>query len=218
MEQNSSKTLQLRAGLEFSPQQQQGKAFVVVKDPITARYFRFTETQAAILDLLREPLDAATLSVSVSEKLGGSVSLGTIEGFLKSLEDKWLLETPSIREKLDTVESQKLRDRNLLYWKLASINPEKIFAWLLPRTRWAFTKGFHIFAGFSILTGFIISYLNWDRFAGGVQSLFNLHGLFFLWIVTFTVITMHEFSHGLISPLELLTDDLLSFTSYPALA
>ena len=47
------------------------------------------------------------------------------------------------------------------------------------------------------MTGFIISYLNWDRFTGGVQTLFNLHGLFFLWIVTFTVITMHEFSHGL---------------------
>ena len=197
MEQNSSQTWQLRAGLEFSHQKQQGKAFVVVKDPITARYFRFTETQAAILDLLGEPVDAATLSISVSEKLRGSVSLGTIEGFLKSLEDKWLLDTPSIREKLDTIESQKLQDRNLLYWKLASINPEKIFAWLLPRTRWAFTKGFHIFAGFSILAGFIISYLNWDRFAGGVHSLFNLHGLFFLWIVTFTVITMHEFSHGL---------------------
>ena len=197
MEQNSSQTWQLRADLEFSPQQHQGKSFVVVKDPVTTRYFRFTETQAAILDLLREPVDADTLSASASEKLGASVSLATIEGFLKSLEDKWLLDTPSIQEKLDTIESQKLEDRNFLYWKLASINPEKIFAWLLPRTRWAFTKGFHIFAAFSILTGFIMSYLNWDRFTGGVQSLFNLHGLFFLWIVTFTVITMHEFAHGL---------------------
>jgi len=45
--------------------------------------------------------------------------------------------------------------------------------------------------------GFLLSYLNWDRFSGGVVSLFNLDGLFFLWIVTFAVTTAHEFSHGL---------------------
>jgi len=193
----NSPTVQLRSGLEFSRQQHQGKTFVVVKDPVTTRYFRFTETQAAILDLLLEPIEPAALSERASEKLGGTISVATIEGFLKSLEDKWLLDTSSVREKLATVEGQKLQDRNLLYWKIASINPEKIFAWLLPRTRWAFTKGFHVFALFSISMGFLLSYLNWDRFSGGVVSLFNLDGLFFLWIVTFAVTTAHEFSHGL---------------------
>ena len=38
------------------------------------------------------------------------------------------------------------------------------------------------------LLGFIISFLHWDQFRGGVQGLFNLHGLFFLWIVVFTVV------------------------------
>ena len=204
MDQNPPQAYRLRSGLEFSPQQHQGKSFVVVKDPVTARYFRFTEAQAAILALLREPpgagdgsIDAPALARHASEQLGGSIPVATIEGFLKSLEGKWLLDTQAVREKLATVESHKLQDRNVLYWKLASINPEKIFEWLLPRTRWAFTKAFHGFAGFSILTGFIISYLHWSEFTAGVHSLFNLHGLFFLWIVTFTVITMHEFSHGM---------------------
>jgi putative peptide zinc metalloprotease protein len=193
--------VRLRAGLEFSPQQHQGKSFVVVKDPVTSRYFRFTESQAKILDLLRDPglslIDAAELAERVSEKLSATVPVATLEGFLKSLEDKWLLDTPSVREKLSNIESQKLQDRNLLYWKLASFNPEKIFDWLLPRTRWAFTKTFHGFAAFSILMGSIISYLHWDEFGGGVQGLFNLHGLLFLWLVVFSVITVHEFSHGL---------------------
>jgi hypothetical protein len=62
MDQNSSRACRLRPALEFSPQQQQGKNFVVVKDPITSRYFRFTETQAVILEFLREPTDAATVA------------------------------------------------------------------------------------------------------------------------------------------------------------
>jgi putative peptide zinc metalloprotease protein len=188
---------QLRSDLEFSPQQHQGKSFVVAKDPVTARYFRFTQAQAAILDLMRQPIDATTLAHHASEKLGTSISTATIDAFLKSLEDKWLVDTALVRERLATVQSHKLQDRHLLYWKLLSVNPEKIFDWLLPRTRWAFTKSFHIFAAASILGGFVISYIHWSDFRGGIQGLFNLHGLLFLWIVTFTVVTMHEFSHGL---------------------
>ena len=197
MDQHPPQLWQLRSDLEFSPQQHQGKSVVVVKDPITARYFRFTDSQAAILDLLHEPIDPSTLATNASQKLNASISIRTIEAFLNSLEDKWLLDTAAVRDKLATVNSHKLKDRNLLYWKLLSINPEKIFQWLLPRTNWAFTKAFHVFAALSIASGFIISYLHWDEFRGGVQSLFNLHGLFFLWIVIFTVVTIHEFSHGL---------------------
>src|SRR5688572_19698941 len=133
MEHNPSQACRLRAGLEFSPQQHQGKNFVVVKDPVTARYFRFTETQAVMLELLREPMDPQALAARVSEKLGSVIAVAAVEGFLKSLEDKWLLDTPLVRGKLENIESHKPRERNFFYWKLASVNPEKIFDWLLPR-------------------------------------------------------------------------------------
>src|SRR2546423_3891825 len=107
MEQNPPQSYHLRQGLEFSPQQQQGKSFVVVKDPVTARYFRFTESQAAILEFLRAPIDAQTLAGQSSQKLNASIPVATIEAFLKSLEDKWLLETPDVREKLADVQSHK---------------------------------------------------------------------------------------------------------------
>src|SRR5579884_1722815 len=107
MEQNPPQSYHLRQGLEFSPQQQQGKSFVVVKDPVTARYFRFTETQAVILDCLREPVDVPGLAARVGERLGGQVPLTAIQGFLKSLEEKWLLDTPEVRAKLADVESHK---------------------------------------------------------------------------------------------------------------
>src|SRR5215813_11892061 len=197
MDQHPPQLWQLRSDLEFSPQQHQGKSVVVVKDPITARYFRFTDSQAAILELLHEPIEASTLAKNASQKLNASIPITTIDAFLNSLEDKWLLDTAAVGDKLATVNSHKIQDRNLLYWKLLSINPDKIFQWLLPRTNWAFTKAFHVFAALSIASGFIISFLHWDEFRGGVQGLFNLHGLFFLWIVIFTVVTIHEFSHGL---------------------
>lgn len=105
-----------------------------MKDPVAVRYFRFTEAQAAILELLHKPIDAPTLAFEASSKLGSTIPVATVEAFLKSLEDKSLLDTPAVRERLANAEGQKLRDGNLLYWKLLSFNPEKIFAWLLPRT------------------------------------------------------------------------------------
>src|SRR5437867_12336393 len=180
MEPNSNpQAFALRSGLEFSPQQYQGKTYVVVKDPVTARYFRFTHNQAAILDLLLTPTELPALADAVSEKLGAAVPVATLEAFLKSLEDKWLLDTPAVREKLVNIESQQLKDRNLLYWKLVSINPEKIFAWLLPRLGWVFTRGFHVFAASAILCGLVLSYLHWDQFMASLSKLFNLHGLVF---------------------------------------
>ena len=79
MTEQNLQPLRLRSGLEFSPQQNQGKTFVVVKDPVTGRYFRFTENQAAILDLLRQPTDLATLTSAVSDKFGAPVPVATIE-------------------------------------------------------------------------------------------------------------------------------------------
>src|SRR5688572_20588610 len=150
MEQNPEQSTQLRSDLEFSRQQQQGKTYLVVKDPVTSRYFRFTETQAAILDLLHEPTNAEAVAAGAARKLGGSISVATIQGFLKSLEDKNLLDTARVRESLAGIRSRKEADQNVLYWKLGSINPEKFFDWLLPRTRWMFTGAFQIFAAIMI--------------------------------------------------------------------
>ncbi len=199
MEQNLSYAVQLRPDLEFSRQQQQGKTYLVVKDPLTRRYFRFTESQAAILDLLREPIDAETVAARVAEKLDRAVSASTITAFFASLEDKLLLDSAEGREKLASYKSRKTADseEGFFYWKVASLNPEKVFSWLLPRTRWAFTAWFQVFALASIVTGFTLTFLHWDQLGAGIESLFNIQGLFFIWLVVFTIVTIHEFAHGL---------------------
>src|SRR5258706_12137322 len=97
----------LRADLEFSSQQHLGKNFTVVKDPLTKRYFRFTESQNVILDLLREPRDAEAVAAAASEQLRGNVPVETIESFLQSLEDKLLIDTESVRDKLERYPRQK---------------------------------------------------------------------------------------------------------------
>src|SRR6185436_4324875 len=174
----------LRSDLEFSSQQHLGKNYTVVKDPLTKRYFRFTEGQKGILDLLREPSDLTSIARSASEQFGGTVSEETVEAFQRSLEDKLLLDTELVRGKLENYRGQKLEARNILYWKLASINPERIFSYLIPRTQWAFTRLFHVFAALMIGAGLFINLTHLPELTGKVSELFTIHGLILIWIVT----------------------------------
>src|SRR5204862_1896052 len=80
--------------------------------------------------------------------------------------------------------------------KLASFNPERIFAWLVPRTTWAFTKSFHVVALLIIGSGLVINYQYLNDVKTSVFELFNLHGLLMAYFVTLSVVTLHEFAHG----------------------
>jgi multidrug efflux pump subunit AcrA (membrane-fusion protein) len=198
MSHESDRQVQLRRDLEHSYQLQQGKSYLVVKDPVTRRYFRFTEAQATIIETFKEDLrDFESIAILASNRLNTRVSSATIEAFCKSLEEKFLLETPEVREKLGAIRGQQLEARNFLYWKIASVDPERIFAWLLPRTRWAFKPSFQIAALLTIFTGFTITWLNWRSLSGAAPALFSVYGLLLIWPVMFTVTTIHEFSHGL---------------------
>ena len=102
-----SRLYSLRPELEFSTQTHQGKSYLVVKDPVTQRYFRFTDMQATILELVRESIDIDSLAASAAGRLGGTVRLESLEGFLDSLEEKHLLDTPTVAEKLAAYKERK---------------------------------------------------------------------------------------------------------------
>jgi hypothetical protein len=133
----------------------------VVKDPVTTKYFRFTETQAAILDCLRSPTDIESLAAAVSERLGGAVKPASLEAFLESLDQKMLLDTASTRVQLEKLaEHNPKESQNILYLKVFSLDAEKAFDWLFPKVKWCFTPLFHAFAFLMIATGFVITTLH----------------------------------------------------------
>ena len=193
----------LRPELEFSTQTQHGKNYVVVKDPVTLRYFRFSDAQAVILDLARAPIDIETLAAAVSERIGANVKRASLEGLLNSLDQKLLLDTPAAHAKLEEYRGRKTRDTdgNLLYLRLVSLDAEAVFEWLFPKVRWCFTPAFNFFAVFMILCGFIITFQHWERLGTQFLSLLSLHGILagilMVSIVVYFVTVMHEFAHGL---------------------
>jgi multidrug efflux pump subunit AcrA (membrane-fusion protein) len=196
MSNDTPRQVQLREDLQRSPQHHQGKSYLVIKDPVARRYFRFTETQAAIVESILEPADAETVAARVSEKLGGRVTPSSIRAFFDSLESKDLLDTPAVRERLGSLESPNKRS-SILYKQVASFNPERIFDWLLPRTRWVYTPTFQILGCMLIACGVMIFVLNWGDLRASTPNLLNVWTILMVWPIVFSVSAYHEFSHGL---------------------
>lgn len=187
----------LRPELEFSAQTQHGKKYVVVKDPVTKRYLRFTENQGIILELIREPIDLESLATAAAGKFGVPVKQESLKGLLHSLEEKQLLDTPEAHEQIAEFTARKPKDQNLLYYRLFSLNAERIFEWLFPKVRWFFTPTFHVFCS-ADYPHWILHQLFEQRPAGkpgGVadQRVRVPDDL----VVVVCVVTMHEFAHGL---------------------
>src|SRR5678816_456778 len=121
----------------------------------------------------------------------------SINAFLDSLESKDLLDTPAVRERLGTSIANKRKQSSILYKQVASLNPERIFDWLQPRTRWAFTPAFQVFGCLLILTGLTIFYLHFDELRAQTPNLLSFWTILMVWPIVFTVSAYHEFSHGL---------------------
>jgi multidrug efflux pump subunit AcrA (membrane-fusion protein) len=191
--------VQLRQDLRQSWQQHQGKSYLVVQDPVARRYFRFTEQQAAIVELLTEATTIEALAVRASAKLGGNLPASAAAAFCDSLESKDLLDTPAVHERLATPVGAGARRRrsSIFYKQVASFDPTPIFDWAQPRTRWVFTPAFQIVGCVLIACGLGIFWLNWSELTAATPNLLSFWTLLLVWPVVFSVSAFHEFCHGL---------------------
>src|SRR5213593_4822996 len=75
----------LRDELVLSWQGPAGSSSLVVKDPSTARYFRFGETEALIVQSLDGAVPLQAIRRKAEERFGASLSLAAIEEFVARL-------------------------------------------------------------------------------------------------------------------------------------
>lgn len=188
--------VQRRSDLQLSEQTQQGKRYLIVKDPLTGRFFRFTEAQAQILNLMDSPLSVEELAERAAAMWEAPVDVATIQGFVDSLEQKLLLETPEVRSRIAEQQGRQPRS-SILYRKAWSFNPTRLLAWLYPKVRFAFSVPFHLVAITAIAAGAVLAFLNAAELWAQLPGLLSIDGIVTAWLVIFIVTTMHEFAHGL---------------------
>ena len=176
---------------------QEPKGGVIVKDPITNGFYRFTPIQASVLGLLKGGLDAASICRIASQKHQTEVLEQQVVEFIQKLQSLNLLDHPYCWAQLERSRKSKRRMlHGVLSVKIYAFNPDRLLTSLEARLGFCFSSTFRIAAFSAMLVATILSILNWESLFISMGSLFSLYSLPLILVVIFVVMTIHEFAHG----------------------
>ncbi len=188
----------LRSDLEFKAESAAPDSPIIVKDPITRRFYRFTPVQASVLKQLDGSRDPALIADIVSEKLSATVLTGQVEEFTDKLRDLCLLDHPACWAKLERAGRPGHRFlKSILSIKIHAFNPDKILARLDQILKFCFSGGFAIVVGISFFVALAILFSNWTALTISAGKLLSLSSIPLIILVISSVMTIHEFAHGL---------------------
>ena len=189
----------LRSDLEIRAEIAGPQSPVIVKDPITRGYYRFTWVQAAVLSSLDGTRNAASVAAAVSEQCRTEVAASQVEDFIQKLQSLLLLDSALSWARLENVARRKHRLLDsLLSIKIHAFNPDRLLARLEGTIgRFFFGPSFHFLAWVSIAAGVVLSIANWDQLLFSLPQIITLYSVPLILLVAFAVMTLHEFAHGL---------------------
>jgi putative peptide zinc metalloprotease protein len=185
----------LRSDLEIHPEPNSG---AIVKDPVTHRFYRFTPIQASVLELLDGKVDLPFIARIVSQKHQTEVLEEQLREFSGKLKTLLLLDHPYCWSRLENAAREQRKGiRSLLSIKIHTFNPDRLLTRLEKKLRFCFSPVFFAAVWISIAISVVISILNWESLFISLGTLFSLYSIPLILVVVFSVLTIHEFAHGL---------------------
>jgi multidrug resistance efflux pump len=185
----------VRSDLEIRPEQNSG---VVVKDPITRRFYRFSAVQASVLNLLDGQTGPASIAGEASRKHQTEVTEEQVTDFTSKLQALLLLDHPACWAKLrNAPRGRRSLFRSVLSIKIHAFNPDRILTSLEGKLHFCFTPSYAVVVWISVIAAAIISIVNSESLFVSMGTLFSLYSIPLIVAVIFAVMTIHEFGHGL---------------------
>jgi putative peptide zinc metalloprotease protein len=186
----------LRSDLEIHSESNGG---VIVKDPVTHGFYRFTPVQASVLERLDGSQDLHSIAASVSEQHQTEVLEEQLKDFAGKLQKLLLLDHPYCWAKLEGSLRKKRHRilRNLLFVKIHAFNPDTLLGNLEQNLRFCFSSAFAAAVWITVAVAFFLSLLNWESLFVSLGTIFSLYSIPLIVIIVFVIMTIHEFAHGL---------------------
>jgi putative peptide zinc metalloprotease protein len=185
----------LRSDLEIHIEPDSG---IVIKDPITRRFYRFSPVQASVIELFDGRLDLESIARIVSEKHQTEVLEEQLREFCAKLQALLLLDHPYCWTKLqNAAKGERKAVRSLLSIKIHAFNPDRLLTGLEKKLSFCFTSTFFTMVCIAVFISISISLTNWESLFISLGTLFSIYSIPLIVFVIFVVMTIHEFAHGL---------------------
>jgi len=184
----------LRQDLEIRSELNSG---VIVKDPITRRFYRFTPVQATVLQLLDGETSPASIAEEASRINQTPVTEEQVQAFSGKLKDLLLLDHQYCWTRLGSLaRGKRTVFRSLLSIKVHAFNPDRLLTTLEMKCRFFFNAAFRAVAWTAVAVAAILSILNAESLFMSIGTLFTFYSIPLVIVVIFAVMTIHEFAHG----------------------
>jgi len=183
--------------------QKDGSFHYVIKDPITAQFFKVGEPEYFIIRSFDGKNSIADVAAAFKTKFDSDLDPAELESFAGQMQQLCFLDNDLTRKELLKKQKEASAEKHrttlgrLVFIKVKALNPGKIFDRLIDKVRWLISRKFVVFASLLIGFSFLITMNNARALADGFIGLLNVQGIVILYVSSFFVIIMHEFAHGL---------------------
>ncbi|PKK84654.1 MAG: hypothetical protein CVT49_02200 [candidate division Zixibacteria bacterium HGW-Zixibacteria-1] len=183
--------------------QKDGSFHYVIKDPITAQFFKVGGPEYFIIKSFDGKTGLEDIATAFKAKFETDLEPAELEAFAGQMQDLCFLDNDLTRKELLKKQKEASAEKHrttlgrLVFIKVKAFNPGNIFDRLIEKVRWLMTRKFIVLATLLIGFAFFITMNNLRAMADGFVGLLNVQGIVILYLSSFVVILMHEFAHGL---------------------
>jgi len=186
----------LRRDLTVSRLETASGGFLIVKHPVSGRFYRFKEAERFIAEQLdgETPLDV--IRERTEEEFGASLSPETLKAFVQNPTRSGCWIAASRRRNKIAAGARRFA-ATCLYLRFAFFDPDRLLARLVPRLRFFFTRRFLMVSALPILVAFAITFANAREIAGDLPRLYQASAILPFLALILVVASIHEVAHGL---------------------
>jgi len=201
--------VRVRPDLAVAAHRYEGRTYYVVKDPVSLRYYRYSEQEhflmrlldgSATLDQARQRFEAEfrpeRLSLEDTEAFAQELLLAGLAHADSAGADRQLFTRRKEQRRTEWLQALT----NVLYIKVPLFDPDKLLARLLPYLRWVYTTWFMLLSAGVILAAVLLVATHFETFRDrlpGSHAFFNVQTMVSVWVAFAVVKVIHEFGHGL---------------------
>ena len=205
------KVLPLRPDLVTSEQIYLGRAYIIVKNPISLTYFRLSRAHyegARLFDgnaTLAEIAARMQKSSAYWRALPAEEAIDELAQLANQLSASGVLQSTG-RYALSRIHSVRARRKvfrfdamlgSILYIRKSLVDPDRLLTRMDRYFAWMFTRAYVVAFGAAMITTLIMLAGKADELAVHGANFFTLQNLALTWVVFVFVKTIHEFGHGL---------------------
>lgn len=197
----SAEAPKLRDDLIVTEREERGQKVFVIKNPETSRFFQVGEAEYAIMRLMNGERTIEEIRAECAGAHQMDVEKALLESFALQLGSAGCLELIERGHQAAFIAPKQAAWGmrvlgNILYWRVAAVNPDRFITWVAPQVSFLFTPLFVATALFAFAFGITVLWLDWPTFAHEAGVLGSLKGLILLWLAVGVTICLHEMAHG----------------------